>query len=253
MGSRKDRKEPAPADPTKHDPSPTTGRTIWDFGSAAVAYVFPNAGAGTRRLAQVAFWLVVLGAPVFAVWWFFVKAPPAPGSGPTVVSSVAIGSFSGSFYNAPVGSVQNITNNSTTVISGGPIPRSLSADDTAKMAAIMSKSSGFLRVVLPSEPVNDAYDYGQDFRKVIQRAGWKTDYSMPFASFGVSPHGLCLVVPNPSSLTPNQALVVAALKAVDLSFDVQAEPKRPSLPSAPAPAPDPDAPDAMLVISRKTD
>ncbi len=127
-------------------------------------------------------------------------------------------------------------------------PRRLSADAIDKMSTIMSKSSGFLRVVLPKEQVNDAHDYGRDFRKVIERAGWKTDYTMPFATFGQSLHGLCLVVPDPSSLTPAQALISAALSAAELSFDVQAEPKWPTRPGV---LPDPNHPDAMLVISRK--
>ncbi len=125
--------------------------------------------------------------------------------------------------------------------------RGLSRDDIVKMAAVLSKSSGFLRVALASDS-GDAYGYGHYFGKVIQRAGWKTDARMPYVSFGRSPHGLCLVVPDPASLTPAQVSIAAALDAVGLSFGWEALAWT-NLPGSPKGA-DPNPPDAILVISR---
>ncbi len=97
--------------------------------------------------------------------------------------------------------------------------------------------------------VSDIGGLTADLKTSFTVAGWGVKSSMVFGPSSSAPHGIGIRVPNPGVLTPRQMLIVQALKAAGISFDIQqgSPTVRHILPGQPVPP----SLDAQILISQK--
>lgn len=94
--------------------------------------------------------------------------------------------------------------------------------------AIRLPNSNNLQVQIVREvSAQDTGALANDFMTAFQAAGWKTGYgSMMFGA--PSPTGLALLVSDQNKLSPTESIVLAALRAAQIQFDVLQSPSSPN-------------------------
>ena len=99
-------------------------------------------------------------------------------------------------------------------------PRRLTDRQRASLADALRQMPG--RVDIAQDmAVAEARPYAGDLTVAFQNGGWTVSTPMVMGPGNPPPHGLGVAVPDPMNLTPKQAVIVHAFRALEIPFDLQ--------------------------------
>lgn len=128
-------------------------------------------------------------------------------------------------------------------------PRRLSDDQKTRLASALRRLPGNIEIA-QDMAAPDARPFAGDLIVAFQSAGWQVQTPAVLGPGNPPPHGIGLIVSDPSSLTAHQALIVEGLNAAGVQFDLQRGPPALQLPNI-AGVTFPPTPDARIIITQK--
>ena len=100
------------------------------------------------------------------------------------------------------------------------MPRRISEEQRVRLVEILKRTAGKVEIGADMS-VADASGFASGLINAFNNAHWKTETPAVLGVSNPPPLGLGLIVPNPNSLTMSQKLVVEALRAAKVEFDLQ--------------------------------